>query len=158
MVHSAYDSIELVNNCPSKIEIVASYSSKLLVGCSDCSLRIYAPPSDSGDDAGGGDGEIKQEVYELERTVAGFWKKAPLAMEVCRSRDLMLSLSEWIALHRLPNLETVVAIGKTKGANVYSWDDRRGFLAVGRQKRVGIYRLDGKLSSFYRFLGFFLVN
>lgn len=84
--------------------------------------------------------------------MTGFWKKAPVAMEVCRSRDLLLSLSEWIAVHRLPNLETVVAIGKTKGVNVYSWDDRRGFLAVGRQKRVGIYRLDGNFSLFLLFL------
>lgn len=147
MVHSAYDSVELVKSCPAKIETVAVYDSKLIVGCSDCSLRIYAPPS--GDD---GDGEIRRGLYELEKTVTGFWKKAPVAMEVCRSRDLLLSLSEWIAVHRLPNLETVVAIAKTKGGNVFTWDDRRGFLAVGRQKRVGIYRLDGKFLFIFYFL------
>ncbi|XP_020702083.2 vacuolar sorting protein 39-like [Dendrobium catenatum] len=64
-------------------------------------------------------------------------------MEVCRSRYLLLSLSECIAFHRLPNLETVVAIAKSKGANVYSWDDRRGLLCIGRHKRVRIYILDG---------------
>ncbi|ONK80114.1 uncharacterized protein A4U43_C01F14030 [Asparagus officinalis] len=81
MVHSAYDSVELVKACPAKIETVAVYDSKLILGCSDCSLRIYAPPS--GDD---GDGEIRRGLYELEKTVTGFWKKAPVAMEVCRSR------------------------------------------------------------------------
>ncbi|XP_010916252.1 vacuolar sorting protein 39 [Elaeis guineensis] len=146
MVHSAYDSVELLKGCPARIEAVASYGSKILLGCSDGSLRIYAPSSAL---AAGDDGPlspnpgIRREPYILERTVTGFWKRALVAMEASRSRDLLLSLSEWIALHRLPNLETVVAIGKTKGANVFSWDDRRGFLCVGRQKRIGIYRLDG---------------
>lgn len=70
-------------------------------------------------------------------------------MEVSQSRDLLLSLSEWVAVHRLPSLESLVAIGKTKGANVYSWDDGRGFLCVGRQKRVIIYRLDGMQIYFF---------
>ncbi|KAJ8471160.1 hypothetical protein OPV22_025503 [Ensete ventricosum] len=155
MVHSAYDSVELLKGCPARIDAAAAYGSKLLLGCSDASLRIYAPssalpvPLAGGGGGGGDDGppppdaEIRREPYVPERTVSGFWKRAPLAMEVCRSRDLLLSLSEWVAVHRLPNLETVVAIGKTKGAHVCSWDDRRGFLCVGRQKRVAIYRLDG---------------
>ncbi|XP_065016297.1 vacuolar sorting protein 39-like [Musa acuminata AAA Group] len=154
MVHSAYDSVELLKGCPVRIDAAAAYGSKLLLGCSDASLRIYAPssapPAPLASGGGGGDDgppppdvEIRREPYLPERTVSGFWKRAPLAMEVCRSRDLLLSLSEWVAVHRFPNLETVVAIGKTKGAHVYSWDDRRGFLCVGRQKRVAIYRLDG---------------
>lgn len=146
MVHSAYDSVELVKACPTRIDAVVSYGPKLLLGCSDGSLRIYSPASlydESPTAAGASDSEIRRETYTAERNLSGFWKRAPLAMEVCRSRDLLLSLSEWVALHRLPNLETVVAVGKTKGANIYSWDDRRGFLCVGRQKRVGIYRLDG---------------
>ncbi|XP_028554318.1 vacuolar sorting protein 39 [Dendrobium catenatum] len=152
MVHSAYDLVELVKGCNAKVESLATYGSKILLGCSDGSLRIFVPTSalsiasspSSGDEGlQPSDSDIKREPYALERAMSGFWKRAPLAMEVCRSRDLLLSLSEWIAFHRLPNLETVVAIAKTKGANVYSWDDRRGFLCVGRQKRVGIYRLDG---------------
>lgn len=152
MVHSAYDLAELVKGCNAKIESFASYGSKILVGCSDGSLRIYAPASSlsttavlsGGDDATPPfDSDIRREPYAQERAMPGFWKRAPVAMEVCRSRELLLSLSEWIAFHRLPNLETVVAIAKTKGANVYCWDDRRGCLCVGRQKKVGIYRLDG---------------
>nr|CAD1843860.1 unnamed protein product [Ananas comosus var. bracteatus] len=87
--------------------------------------------------------EIRRDSYALERAIPGFWRRPPLAMEVSASRDLLLSLSEWVALHRLPSLETLVAVAKTKGASVYSWDDRRGLLCVGRQKRVAIYRLDG---------------
>ncbi|XP_042452913.1 vacuolar sorting protein 39 isoform X1 [Zingiber officinale] len=148
MVHSAYDSVELLKGSSARIDAAVAYGSKILLGCSDSSLRIYAPSSATGD-GGGDDGppaddlEIQREAYVLERTVSGFWKRAPLAMEVCQSRDLLLSLSEWVALHRLPNLETVVAIGKTKGAHIFCWDDRKGFLCVGRQKRVAIYRLDG---------------
>jgi tetratricopeptide (TPR) repeat protein len=66
-----------------------------------------------------------------------------VAMEVLGSRELLLSLSESIAFHRLPNLETLAVITKAKGANEYSWDDRRGFLCFSRQKRVCIFRHDG---------------
>lgn len=64
-------------------------------------------------------------------------------MEVLESRELLLSLSESIAFHGLPNLGTIAVITKAKGANVYSWDDRRGFLCFARQKRVCIFRHDG---------------
>lgn len=79
----------------------------------------------------------------LERTVNGFTKKPMVAMEVIASRELLVSLSESIAFHRLPNLETIAVITKAKGANAYAWDDRRGFLCFARQKRVCIYRHDG---------------
>ncbi|KAJ4791315.1 Vam6/Vps39-like protein [Rhynchospora pubera] len=141
MVHTAYDTTELVKGCQARIDAVASHSGKLFLGCSDCSLRIYAPSSLPTDPSS--DHEIRRGSYSLERSVNSFWRRAPTAMEVSHTRDLLLSLSEWVAVHRLPSLESLVAIGKTKGANVYSWDDRRGFLSVGRQKRVIIYRLDG---------------
>ncbi|KAJ3672865.1 hypothetical protein LUZ60_006239 [Juncus effusus] len=140
MVHSAYDTTELVKSSPSKIDAVASHSGKLLIGCSDCSLKIYSPSDPPTDPS---DHEIRRETYSLERSISSFWRRSPTQMDVSSSRNLLLSLSEWVAVHKLPNLETVVAIGKTKGANVYCWDDRRGFLCVGRQKRVIIYRLDG---------------
>ncbi|KAJ1293883.1 hypothetical protein BS78_01G103500 [Paspalum vaginatum] len=149
MVHSAYDAVELVAGVPGRIEAVASHSGKLLVAASDsegflrgsdCSLRIYSVPSPSSD----GGGEIRRDgPYALERQEPRFWRRPPLAMEVSASRDLLLSLSEWIALHRLPGLETVAVVSnKTKGANIFAWDDRRGLLAVGRQKRLTVFRLD----------------
>ncbi|TMW98223.1 hypothetical protein EJD97_004346 [Solanum chilense] len=148
MVHSAYDSFELLNSCPTKIDAVESYGSNLLVACSDGSLRVYGPessvpgpstPSDYHNQNLG----LQQERYVLERTVNGFSRRQMLAMEVLVSRELLLSLSESIAFHRLPNLETLAVITKAKGANVYSWDDKRGFLCFGRQKRVCIFRHDG---------------
>ncbi|CAL4926989.1 unnamed protein product [Urochloa decumbens] len=149
MVHSAYDAVELVAGVPGRIEAVASHAGKLLVAASDsegflrgsdCSLRIYSSPASSSE----GGGEIRRDgPYALERHEQRFWRRPPLAMEVSTTRDLLLSLSEWVALHRLPGLETVAVVSnKTKGANVFAWDDRRGLLAVGRQKRLTVFRLD----------------
>ncbi|EOX92571.1 hypothetical protein QUC31_003706 [Theobroma cacao] len=144
MVHSAYDYFELLNDCPTKIDAIESYGSKLLLGCSDGSLRIYGPDSSGADRSPPSDQHaLRKEPYALERTVEGFSKKALLSMQVLQSRELLLSLSESIAFHRLPNLETIAVITKAKGANVYSWDDRRGFLCFARQKRVCIFRHDG---------------
>ncbi|CAL9027079.1 unnamed protein product [Prunus brigantina] len=146
MVHSAYDSFELISDCPTKIEAIESYGLKLLLGCSDGSLKIYAPDSSSSDRSPPSDyhaHKLHQEPYALERNLSGFSKKPLVSMEVLESRELLLSLSESIAFHGLPNLGTIAVITKAKGANVYSWDDRRGFLCFARQKRVCIFRHDG---------------
>ncbi|XP_021834494.1 vam6/Vps39-like protein isoform X2 [Prunus avium] len=130
MVHSAYDSLELISDCPTKIEAIESYGPKLLLGCSDGSLKIYAPDSSSSDRSPPSDyhaHKLHQEPYTLERNLSGFSKKPLVSMEVLESRELLLSLSESIAFHGLPN----------------SWDDRRGFLCFARQKRVCIFRHDG---------------
>ncbi|KAG9444669.1 hypothetical protein H6P81_016009 [Aristolochia fimbriata] len=142
MVHSAYDSRELLKGCPAKIHCVGSHGSKLLLGCNDGSLHIYAPDSDR-QPLPSSDRRIRQEPYVVEKAVKGFSKKPLVSMEVSPSRDFLISLSESIAFHRLPGLEPVANIGKSKGANVYAWDERRGFLCFGRQKRVGIFRHDG---------------
>lgn len=144
MVHNAFDSLELISNCSPKIDAVASYGLKILLGCSDGSLKIYSPGSSESDRSPPSDYQsLRKESYELERTISGFSKKPILSMEVLASRQLLLSLSESIAFHRLPNLETIAVLTKAKGANVYSWDDRRGFLCFARQKRVCIFRHDG---------------
>ncbi|XXG44880.1 hypothetical protein AAC387_Pa02g0118 [Persea americana] len=144
MVHSAYDAIELVKNHPTKIESIASNGSKLLLACVDGSLRIYAPqsaPSSPSDPSS--NGAIQRQPYVLEKNLGTFSRKPIVAMEISKSRNLLLSLSETIAFHRLPNLELVAVVSKSKGANAYAWDDRRGVLCIGRQKRVGIFRLEG---------------
>ncbi|KAF5205069.1 Vacuolar sorting protein [Thalictrum thalictroides] len=153
MVHSAYDSFEFLNNCPAKIEAVGSYGSKLLLGCSNGSLMIYSPESIASDRSPQSSDlnhqyqyqtlELKKEPYVLERSIVGFSKKPIVSMEVSNSRELLVSLSESVAFHRLPNLETIAVITKAKGANIFAWDDRRGFLCFARQKRVCIFRHDG---------------
>ncbi|KAG6396280.1 hypothetical protein SASPL_142427 [Salvia splendens] len=151
MVHSAYDSFELLHNSTAKIDAVASYGHNLLLSCSDGSLRIYCPESSANDPRSPTPSsdfylqypELKKEPYVLERTINGFSRRPMLAMEVLKSRELLLSLSESIAFHRLPNFETLAVITKAKGANAYSWDERRGFLCFARQRRVCIFRHDG---------------
>ncbi|CAA0833854.1 Vacuolar sorting protein 39 [Striga hermonthica] len=151
MVHSAYDSFQLISNSSTRVDAIESYGSNLLISCSDGSLRIYGPESSSGDPRSppspselySKPPELKKETYVLERTINGFSKRPMLAMEVLNSRELLLSLSESIAFHRLPNLETLAVITKAKGANAYCWDERRGFLCFARQKRVCIFRHDG---------------
>ncbi|XP_027116271.2 vacuolar sorting protein 39-like isoform X2 [Coffea arabica] len=147
MVHSAYDTFQLVHNSPIKIDAIESYGSNLLLACSDGSLRIYGPESSSSPTSDRSPTssdfhphELKKEAYALDRSINGFSKKPMLAMEALSSRELLLSLSESISFHRLPNLETMAVITKAKGANAYSWDDRRGFLCFARQKRVCIFR------------------
>lgn len=148
MVHSAYDSFELVSDFPTKIDAVESYGSKLLLGCSDGSLRVYASESSGSEASLPSDHhafqlELTKEPYSLERTINGFSRRPIIVMEVLRSKDLLLSLSESISFHKLPSFETVAVISKAKGANAYSWDDSRAFLCFSRQRRVCIFRHDG---------------
>ncbi|GAB2279532.1 Vam6/Vps39-like protein [Dionaea muscipula] len=147
MVHSAYDSYELLAGYPTKIDSVVSYGSKLLLGCSDGSLRIFSPESSDSDRSPTSSGNainLLKESYVQERTIAGFSKRPIIAMEVLRSKELLLSLSpESIAFHKLPNFAMIAVITKAKGASVYSWDDRRGYLCFAKQKRVCIFRHDG---------------
>lgn len=165
MVHSAYDSFELLHDCPTKIEAIGSHGAKLFLGGTDGSLRIYAPESSGFNHSLPSDHrsqtlELHKEPYVLERTLVGFSKKPLVSMEVSESRELLLSLSESIAFHRIPNLETIAVITKAKGANVYSWDDKRGFLCFARQKRVCIFRHDGKFltAQFTCFFWFWLYS
>ncbi|XP_061370069.1 vacuolar sorting protein 39-like [Gastrolobium bilobum] len=143
MVHSAYDSFELLHDCPSKIESIESYGSNILLGCSDGSLLIYAPDSNRSPPATAAPEDLRKEAYVLERSLNGFAKKPLVSMQVVESREVLLSLSESIAFHRLPSFETIAVITKAKGANAFCWDDRRGFLCFSRQKRVYVFRHDG---------------
>ncbi|GMY17255.1 Vam6/Vps39-like protein [Fagus crenata] len=128
MVHNAsVPTIPLSSKeiAPNKINSVESYGSKLLLSCSDGSLKIYAPEASGSDCSPLSDfhvhaQELCKEPYVLERNVAEFSRKPLILMEVLESRELLLSLSESIAFHRLPSLETNAMITKAKGANVYS--------------------------------------
>ncbi|XP_021714513.1 vam6/Vps39-like protein [Chenopodium quinoa] len=146
MVHSAYDSFELISDFPTKIDAVESYGSKLLLGCSDGSLRIYAPESASESsppsDYHASQLELLKESYFQEKTINGFARRPIIAMEVLRSQEL-LSLSESISFHKLPSFETVAVISKAKGANAYSWDESRAFLCFSKQRKIWIFRHDG---------------
>lgn len=144
MVHSAYDSFELISDCPTKIDAVESYGAKLLLGCSDGTLRIYSPESFGTDASPPSDNfDLLKQPYLHETTINGFARRPILAMEVLTSKELLFSLSESISFHKLPSFETVAVIAKAKGANAFSWDDSRALLCFSRQKRVSIFRHDG---------------
>ncbi|MED6182652.1 Vam6/Vps39-like protein [Stylosanthes scabra] len=136
MVHNAYDTFELLSDCDSKIESVESYGSKILLGCSDGSLRIYAAPPPPPT-------ELRKEPYTLEKNLKSFAKRPVVAMQVVESKGLLIALSESITIHGLPNFEAITVINKAKGANLFCWDDNRGYLCFARQKRVCLFKHDG---------------
>ncbi|CAN6469973.1 unnamed protein product [Victoria cruziana] len=144
MVHTAYDSFQILRGVPSRIESVAAWNSKLLFACADGSLRVYSLPSDRLTVGGPTPSRDEPPSYVLERTVPSFSRKGiSVSILSLGSRNLLLSLTDAIAFHRLPSLEAAASLSKTKGANSYDWDDRRGFLCVGRQRKVIIYRHEG---------------
>ena len=98
MVHSAYDSFELLRDCDSKIESIESYRSKILLGCSDGSLRIYTPPAAVVV-------ELRKEPYTLERTLNGFARRPLVSMQVVELRELS-------SLYLNPSLFTAFPVSK----------------------------------------------
>uniref|UniRef100_A0A0E0QRN4 Uncharacterized protein n=1 Tax=Oryza rufipogon TaxID=4529 RepID=A0A0E0QRN4_ORYRU len=75
------------------------------------------------------------------------WPASPIYPDRCRRPHHPSTPCLHVNLHRLPGLETVAIIGKTNGANLFAWDDRRGLLAVGCWKRLTIFRLDNENSA-----------
>ena len=129
-----------------KIESVGLWGSRLLVGCMDGSLRMYIP--DSIEDPS----TFKQSAhpsssYVLKDTRIGFAKKAVTCMDVLQARNLLISLSDTVAIHALPDFDVVAYLTKTKGATLYAWDEEQGMLCVAKAKRLFIYRYDGTFLS-----------
>ncbi|GLU17339.1 hypothetical protein SLE2022_337100 [Rubroshorea leprosula] len=84
MVHSAYDCFQLLGGVPTKIDAIESYGSKLFLGCSDGSLRIYAPDFSGAELSSSPSDQhlLRKEQYAMERTVVGFSKK-PIVSNYC---------------------------------------------------------------------------
>ncbi len=166
-MHNAFDAVQIIKDSTVKIESIGLWGPRLLVGCMDGSLRIYAPDSllDDGGDYGysrqQGEEEEKEEeqqqqqltlkpsssrqsLYVLRDTRIGFSKKAVVAMDVLQSRSLLISLSDAVFVHTLPDFDVVAHLTKSKGASMYAWDEERGMLCVAKAKRLFLYRYDGK--------------
>ncbi|KAI5082169.1 hypothetical protein GOP47_0001912 [Adiantum capillus-veneris] len=147
MGHIAYDVKELVKACPVKIESVTCWGSRLLISCIDGSLRIYCPESDRPDplekDADSFPAIKKSDTFALQNTLIGFSKKPITSMTVAHSRNLLITLSDAIVVHKLPGLDTVAYLANSKGATLYAWDEKQGLLCVARQKRLLIYQHNG---------------
>ncbi|CAM6117042.1 unnamed protein product [Calypogeia fissa] len=158
MVHNAFDCVQVLKDCPVKIESVGIWGARIVLGCIDGSLRIYAPedyPSDAllpydsesssnaTNSASSSSAAAFVPSYVHRDTRVGFAKKAVTSMNVLQSRGLLISLSDAVAIHTLPDFEVVSYCTKTKGATLYAWDGDRGYLAVAKQKRIFVYRYDG---------------
>ncbi len=143
MVHNAFDLVQILKDCPVKIDSVGLWGSRLLVGCMDGSLRMYVPefmdnPADSFNEA-----DLLAASYVLKDTRIGFAKKAVTSMNVLQSKNLLISLSDAVAIHSLPEFDVVAYLTKTRGANLYAWDEQRGMLCVANAKKLFVYRYDG---------------
>eukprot|EP00250_Pteridium_aquilinum_P027633 c3535_g1_i1 orf=204-3350(-) len=153
MVHIAYDVKELVKAYPVKIESVTCWGSRLLVSCIDGSLRIYTPQSDGADAPQTEDEKQdhadpppiikKTDTFSLSKTLIGFSKKPITSMTVVQPKNLLITLSDTVVVHKLPGFETVAYLANSKGASLYAWDEKQGFLCVVKQKRLLIYQHNG---------------
>lgn len=142
MVHNAFDVVQILKDCPVKIDSVGLWGSRLLVGCMDGSLRMYVPEFID-DPSSFKEADLSSASYILKDTRIGFAKKAVTSMNVLQSRNLLISLSDTVAIHSLPEFDVVAYLRKTTGANLYAWDEQRGMLAVAKAKRLFIYKYDG---------------
>ncbi|KAG0561985.1 hypothetical protein KC19_9G108400 [Ceratodon purpureus] len=142
MVHNAFDLVQILKDCPVKIDSVGLWGSRLLVGCMDGSLRMYVP--EFMDNPGSfKETDLSTASYTLKDTRIGFAKKAVTSMNVLQSRNLLISLSDGVAIHSLPEFDVVAYLTKTRGANLYAWDEQRGMLCVAIAKKLFIYKYDG---------------
>lgn len=142
MVHNAFDPVQILKDCPVKIDSVGLWGSRLLVGCMDGSLRMYVPEF-MDDPASFKEADLSAAKYILKDTRIGFAKKAVTSMNVLQSRNLLISLSDAVAIHSLPEFDLVAYLTKTKGANLYAWDEQRGMLCVAIAKKLFIYKYGG---------------
>jgi hypothetical protein len=177
MVHIAYDVKELLKACPVKIESVSLWSFYLFVSCIDGSLRIYKTRvEEDRDDDGGAENEEeaeedvhpaeadhtrtrlkverpvilpirKTDAITLHKTLIGFSKKPITSMTVIESKNLLISLSDAVVIHKLPTLDVMVYLSSTKGASLYAWNEQQGLLCVSRQKRLFMFLYEGMLCN-----------
>lgn len=154
MVHIAYDLKELVKACPVKIESVVLWGSRLLISCIDGSLRIYN--TQIGDDDQHHQEEEEKEghadltptirktdTFALQNTLIGFSKKPVTSMTVVQSKNLLITLSDAIVIHKMPGFDAVAYLSNTKGTSLYAWDAKQGLLCAAKQKRLIIFQHDG---------------
>ena len=137
------------------VESLTVFRDRLLAGCTDGSLLVFAdgdggsPPRfvegipDGGNAPARAGGPLR-----LIETHPGFAKKPVLQLTAIGgsaqpSADLLLSLTDGVSLHTLPNVRAHSSLARTRGASAYRWraDDRR--LCVACRKRLLVYKWDG---------------
>eukprot|EP00897_Mesotaenium_endlicherianum_P007921 jgi/Mesen1/7157/ME000037S06517 len=152
MVHNAFDVVPVLQNCSSKIESTGLWGSNLLVGCYDGSFRVYAPDGldpyrpHFNDSTEPGQQPLGKNLpdYKLKKSRIGFGKKAISGIEVLQSRSLLITLSDGIYVHTLPELDLVVQLTKSRGSTLYAWEEEYGLLCAVNKRRLLFYRYDGR--------------
>ena len=108
MPYAAFKCGAIFDNCPLKIESLAVWGSKLLIGTHEGVLLIM------------GEGESK---YHIAETQKGFSKNRPIVQLTVLGEpggeQMLVSLTDTITLHRLPTFELVSSLPETKGSNLY---------------------------------------
>ena len=101
MPHTAFSCGAIFDNCPLKIESLAAWGPKLLVGTSEGLLLIMG--EQPGDEGAGG----RLPKFHILDTKRGFSKKPIVQLNVLGpegGNQMLVSLSDTISLHRLPSL------------------------------------------------------
>ena len=132
MVHVAFDVVALIKSCSAPIESITLWGTTLYAGCNDGALREFVP-SGSG------------EPYQLKETKIGFARKAITQLDVSSSKKFLFFLSDGVGVRHLPELDPLAPTlrNKTRGANLYSWNEERGLLGVALRKKLLIFKYDG---------------
>ena len=177
MVHIAYDVKELLKACPVKIESVSLWSYYLFVSSIDGSLRVYKTRVTEDEEEEAEEEEQKEDdlhqsaenhkktkrkgerpvilpiritdAITLHKTLIGFSKKPIASMTVIESKNLLITLSDAVVIHKLPSLDVMTYLSSTKGASLYAWNEKQGLLSVSRQKRLFIFHYDGILHNLF---------
>ena len=139
----------IFDNCPLKIESLAQWGAKLLVGTSEGLLLIMG--EGDGGEAGGGAAAGRLPKYHIQDTKRGFSKKPILQLHVLGApggEQMLVSLSDTITLHRLPSFELVTSLPKTKSCNLYCLSSTTPSaapvtLCAAVRKKILVYQWNG---------------
>ena len=145
MPHTAFSCGAIFDNCPLKIESLAAWGPKLLVGTSEGLLLIMG--EQPGDEGAGG----RLPKFHILDTKRGFSKKPIVQLNVLGpegGNQMLVSLSDTISLHRLPSFELIMSMPKTKGCNLYCLSNTVPsaaplFMCAAVRKKVLIYLWQG---------------
>jgi tetratricopeptide (TPR) repeat protein len=146
MPYAAFACGAIFDNCPLKIESLAQWGSKLLVGTSEGLLLIMGEGDDGAAAGGAAAGRLPK--YHIVDTKRGFSKKPIVQLHVlgdAGGEQMLVSLSDTITLHRLPAFELVTSLPKTKGCNLYCLSSTSPPVALcaAVNKKVLVYQWPG---------------
>jgi len=95
---------------------------------------------DNGGSASPGDGRL--EVIDTRKVQS---RKPVTQVQVLESKQLMLCLADAsVCVYSLPTFELQGNLTRSKGCNLFDWNDSRGVLCVATKRRLLLYHYDGR--------------